>query len=168
MHCRLKKKQNDMLTRNPKALAIRLLTLAALVATLSSFSRFLGADSFKVYLNDNLIFEQYVTPETSVQAISLSESSGDEMLTVYYDHCGHIGKQRSLTLLDGNSVLKKWDFPNAKTVASSGMRCPIREIKAMQTPGKTISLVYESLELQSPLTLLTFSSSGLVVKADNR
>jgi len=154
-----------MTTRNPKALAIRLLTLVALVATLSSFSRFLGTDSFKVYLNDNLIFQQYVTRETPVRALSLSESSGDELLTVYYDHCGRIGSHRTLTLLDGNKVLKKWDFPDAKTVASSGMSCPIREIKAMQKPGKSINLVYASQELQSPLSLLTFSSSGMVVKA---
>lgn len=154
-----------MLTRNPGALAIRLLTLVALIATLSSFLSSPGMESFKVYLNDQLLFEQYVTRDAAVQTVSLKESPGNDLLTVYYDHCGRIGSQRTLMLLDGEKVLRKWDYPDTQVVASSGMACRVSDIKALQKPGKAISLVYASQEVRSPIRLFTFSSPATHVKA---
>lgn len=154
-----------MLTRNHRALAIRLLMLVALSATLLSFSNAPGADSFKVYLNDKLLFQQYVTRDNAVPTINLGENPGSDLLTVYYDHCGRIGTQRTLTLLDGQQVLKKWEYQDTEVVAASGMNCRVSDLKALQKSGKSPSLVYTAKELQTPLTLLTISSTGMTVTA---
>lgn len=154
-----------MLTRNPRALAMRLLMLVVLSATLSSFAHAPGADSFKVYLNDKLLFQQYVTRDNAVPTINLGENPGSDLLTIYYDHCGSIGTQRSLTLLDGQQVLKKWEYPDTQAVAASGMNCRVSDIKALQKSSKSISLVYASKELEAPLALLTISSTGMTVRA---
>src|SRR4030095_15623473 len=95
--------------RNEKVSAIRLLMLVVLTTTFSSFAIPLGMDSYKVFLNDKLLFKQFVHKE-SIQSISLNESSSSDKLTVYYDHCGHIGTSRTLSLLDGDQELKKWTF----------------------------------------------------------
>jgi hypothetical protein len=139
--------------------------LVALSATLSSFSHAPGADSFKVYLNDKLLFQQYVTRESAIPTINLGENPGSDLLTIYYDHCGHIGTKRTLTLMNGTEVLKKWEYPDTKVVSSSGMNCPVSDMKALQKSGKTLNLVYAAQELQEPLTLLTISSTGMTVKA---
>lgn len=154
-----------MATRNPGAWTIRLLMLVVLSAALSSYSHAPGADSYKVYLNDKLLFQQYVTRDTTIPTINLGENPGSDLLTIYYDHCGQIGTKRTLTLVDGAEVLKKWEYPDTKIVASAGMNCPVSDMKALQKSGKEISIVYASQELQKPLTLLTISSTGMTVKA---
>jgi hypothetical protein len=153
-----------MQTKHPGALAIRLLMLVVLTTTLSSFSNPLGMDSYKVYLNDKLLFKQFIE-EKPVQSISLNESAGTDQLTVYYDHCGRIGTGRTLSLLDGEQELKKWNFEDTESVSQSGMSCRISDIKAIQKPGKTIRVMYDSKELSNPIQVAAISPVGTNAKA---
>jgi hypothetical protein len=138
--------------------------LIAFATTLSAFSGSVGADSFKVYLNDKLLFEKYVTRDQSVKSISLSESSANDQLIVYYDHCGRIGTGRSLTLLNGSDVLKKWEYNDTQSVDASGMICRISDIKSLRKGGRAMELAYSSKELSTPVRLLTISAEGTEAK----
>jgi hypothetical protein len=147
-----------MNNRTKRVSAIRLLMLVVLTTTFSSFAIPLGMDSYKVYLNDKLLFKQFVHRET-IQSISLSESAPKDKLTVYYDHCGKIGTGRTLSLLDGEQELKEWRFKDTQSESLSGMSCQVAEIKALQRSGKTIRLMYNSKELSSPIQVATISPS---------
>jgi hypothetical protein len=140
--------------------------LIALSTTLSSLSGSVGMDNIKVYLNDKLLFKQYVSKDTPVQTISLNEHSASDQLKVYYDHCGRIGTARTISLMDGEQVLKKWDFQDTQSVEASGMSCKVGEIKALQKAGKTLRLVYASEELSSPFPLVSIAAAGTDTKAN--
>lgn len=148
------------------ASVIRLLMLIALSTTLSSFSGPVGADSFKVYLNDKLLFRQYVMKDAPMQTISLNETSADDHIRVFYDHCGHIGTARTISLMDGQQVLKKWDYQDTQSVEASGMKCKVGDIKALQKAGKTLKLVYASDELSTALPLVSIAAAGTDAKAN--
>jgi hypothetical protein len=145
---------------------IRLLMLIALGTTLSSFSGPAGMESFKVYLNDKLLFKQYISRDTPTQTISLSENSATDQLRIYYDHCGRIGTARTISLVDGQQVLKKWDYQDTQSVEASGMSCKVGDIKALQKAGKTLKLVYASEELSTALPLVSIAAAGTDPKAN--
>lgn len=151
-----------------RTLVIRSLLFLVLSASLFSFARPLGMDNYKVYLNGKLLFHQYVGKDNPVQNISLEKVTANDQLVVYYDHCGQIGSQRVLKLTDGSDVLKEWSFPNTQTVASSGMSCSVKEIKALQKPGRTINLVYTSTEIKEGIVLATIPSNGINAKASRK
>jgi hypothetical protein len=148
-----------------KALVIRSLMFVALSVTLFSFTRPLGMDNYKVYLNEKLLFHQYVGKDNPTQSISLGKAVDKDQLVVYFDHCGRIGSQRVLKLMDGSSVLKEWSFPDTQTIASSGMSCSVKEIKALQKPGRTISLVYNSTEIKEGIVLSNILANNTSAKA---
>jgi hypothetical protein len=133
-----------------KPLAVRSLVLTALCAMLFSFSVNPGADSFTIYLDNTLMLEQYVTRNAVTKTLPLNESSGGETLKIYYSHCGKTGKDREISIRDGqNKALKTWHFPDAAEGASAGMNCRLKEVLALQKTGKNmiLSLVYSSKEL---------------------
>ena len=154
--------------RFSKPLVIRSLMLLLLSVVLFSFTHPLGMDNYKVYLNDNLLFHQYVGKDSPTQTISFDKAADNDQLVIYYDHCGQIGTQRVLKLTDGSGVLKEWSFPNAQTVASSGMSCSVKEIKAIQKQGRTMNLVYTSSELKDGIVLATIPSNGVSAKASRK
>jgi hypothetical protein len=136
-----------------------------LSVTLFSFAIPLGMDNYKVYLNEKLLFHQYVGKDNPLQNISFDKAADKDQLVVYYDHCGRIGSQRVLKLTDGSGVLKEWSFPDTQTIASSGMSCSVKEIKALQKPGRTINLVYASTEIKDGIVLATIPSNSPNAKA---
>ena len=155
-----------MKTSIPRASAIRLLMLITLTATLFSFFAPVGMDSYKVYLNDKMLFKQYASKDAPVQSLSLSENASSDLLTIYYDHCGRIGTARTITLLDGQKVLKKWDYKDTKSIEASGMNCNVGDIKSLQKAGRTLKLIYASTELSTPIQLVTISAAGTDAKAN--
>jgi len=148
-----------------RASAIRLLMLIALGTTLSSFYRPVGMDSYKVYLNDKMLFKQYLSKDAPMQSISLNENSNSDKLTIYYDHCGRIGTARTLSLTDGEQVLKKWDYQDTQSVDASGMSCKVSDIKSHQKAGKSLKLIYAATELSTAIQLVTISPAGTNAKA---
>ena len=157
-----------MRTTLSKVLVIRSLMLVVLSATLFSFSRPTGAESYKVFLNDKLLFEQYVTKDAAIPPVSLGTSNDTDMLNVIYNHCGRVGSKRTLSLMSESSELKKWSFPDVENLSSSTMTCSIKDIKAFQQPGRTLHLVYASQELTEGVTLATISSSGNDTRANRK
>jgi hypothetical protein len=61
-----------MVQQRKKTLAIRSLVLVLLCTTLFAFSERIGVDSFTIYLNDELMLQEYVTPGAKVKDLLLT------------------------------------------------------------------------------------------------
>lgn len=119
-----------------------------------------GGDRFEIYLNKKLVLKQFLVQSQAVQKISFDKVSSTDQLTVYYSHCGQIGKSRSLTLKDGKGHnLKEWKFPDAQGT-DQGMTILLKEL-VQASKGADWTLVYSSRELPGGRTL---ASIGLPSK----
>ena len=138
-----------------KASAIRSLVLAALCAGLFSFAAKTGGDRFTIYLNNKLVLQQHVTPETDVKSFSLNTRDGNDVLKIHYSHCGKTGIQRSMVIQDAqNKVLKSWQFSdNADPV----MQLKVKDLPAVSqnTAAQGLHLVYSSREIPKGKVLAT-------------
>jgi hypothetical protein len=124
------------------------LALLAVCATLCSFAAYRGAHSFRIFLNDKMIFEQYVSAKEGVKSFELGKANYNDKLTVYYNECGHVGTGRSIVIKDeNNKTLKEWRYADVASVAAP-MTCKAGEILDLQKnkSGK-LQLFYTSKEV---------------------
>lgn len=124
------------------------LALLALCTALFSFSGKPGGEGFEVYLNNKLILQRFGYQINNAQTIQLKEGSVTDELTIKYYHCGTTGKNRMLTIKDGqNKVLKEFRFADASSNAS-GMKCSVKDIFSLKKGNNnTLKLYYTSSEL---------------------
>jgi len=137
------------------------LALLAVCATLFSFSAYRGGDTFSIFLNDKLIFEQHVAMKEGTKSFDLGKANYNDQLSIYYSHCGKPGKDRSISIRDANNkTLKEWHFGDASNVKSS-MTCKVGEILDLQKnkDGK-LQLVYSSKELPAGQLLASIVVHG--------
>ena len=115
-----------------------------------------GADSYRIYLNNKLILQQYVTRSLDLKSLPLSEANANDKLVIYYNHCGATGRSRSIAVKDENGVvLKEWKFQDAPVkeggmnipAGDDGMTIPVKEILALQAKNHELSLYYSSQQL---------------------
>lgn len=135
------------LSNHPR-LATKIGALLAVCATLFSFSSYRGGDSFSIFLNDKLVFEQHVSKTEGVKSFELGKANYNDRLSIYYSHCGKPGKGRSIVIKDeNNKTLKEWHFGDASSTKSS-MTCKVGDILDLQKnkAGK-LQLYYSSKEL---------------------
>ncbi|HVF97704.1 MAG TPA: hypothetical protein VM871_10295 [Flavisolibacter sp.] len=120
--------------------AIAIITVAACIA-LESFSKKPGGDYFKIFLNDRLMTEQYLTQPTNLSLFSLSAANRNDKLTIHFSHCGTAGKNRAISLKDekGN-LLKEWKFADSKSIA---LQIEVRDV-LQATSAKSICTVFYS------------------------
>ena len=122
--------------------------ILALAAMLFSFSNKVGGEGFEIYLNNKVVLQQFGNEMKVVKTLRLDQSNENDELSVRYHHCGKVGKNRVITIKDGNdNVLKQWKFSDASSAAAS-MTCKVKDILALQKgKDKTIKLYYSSTEL---------------------
>lgn len=115
-----------------------------------------GADSYRIYLNNKLILQQYVSRSLDLRNLPLSEANANDKLVIYYNHCGATGRSRSIAVKDENGVvLKEWKFQDAPVkeggmnipAGDDGMTIPVKEILALQAKNQGLSLFYSSQQL---------------------
>ena len=126
------------------------LVLVAICSILFSFSAIMGGDSFEIYLNNWLVFQQFVTRQEGVRFLQLDRSLPDGQVIINYSHCGQTGKSRAITIRDlkGHS-LKEWHFPDSDGVNKS-MACNVKDILGLQnSDNPALSLFYSSRELHN-------------------
>ncbi|MCW3089063.1 MAG: hypothetical protein JWP81_132 [Ferruginibacter sp.] len=87
-----------------KQMISKTIMLVAIAATLLSFTNF-GGEGFEIYLNNKLVIQQFGSKMTEVQCLKLDHHSMNDQLTVKYHHCGHIGKNRTITIKDGQNKI---------------------------------------------------------------
>jgi hypothetical protein len=138
--------------------------MASLMMCLSvfflSFTSPAGGEGFEIYLNNKLVLQQFGKDLNTVKTVSIDQSLSNVELAVKYYHCGQTGKNRMLTIKDGeNKLLKQWKFgDNAKDNPS--MCCGVKEILSLNTgTAKKLNLYYSSTELPNGRLLATISVS---------
>ncbi|HYF30204.1 MAG TPA: hypothetical protein VD993_03695 [Chitinophagaceae bacterium] len=140
-----------MVQINRKFKGAQWLVLLTLFAVLCSFSGNWGGDSYKVFVNNKLVMEEYVHGQKGVKALQLNPRGVNDEISVYYSHCGSWGKARNITLKDGkNKILKEWKFDDATgTGAKAAMVCSAKDILDAKKNGgyDRLNLYYSSKEL---------------------
>ena len=94
--------------------------------------------------------------DASVNTISLLEDSGDDVLKMYYSHCGKIGTSRKISVTgEDKKELASWTYTDSKGAAHEAMTCKVKDIVGLQKKiaKGTISIVYYSTEVPKGITL---------------
>lgn len=119
--------------------------LVALCATLFSFSSNLGGDSFTISIDGKEVIQQFVFRQTSTPELTLP-SNAEAKIAIHYNHCGNIGKGRTLAVRNrSNTVIKEWKFidNNEKFLAINA-----DDIKTLfKSSNESLNLYYTSREL---------------------
>ena len=134
-----------------KSLVMALVSLAVLMQPVIA-----GTDSYRIYLNNKLVLQQYVTRSLDLKNLPLSEANANDKLVIYYNHCGATGRSRTIAVKDEDGVvLKEWKFADAPVkdggmnipAGDDGMTIPVKEILALQAKNHGLSLFYSSQQL---------------------
>src|SRR6476469_4146450 len=127
--------------------------LILLCATLFSFSK-RGGDSFEIVLNGKRVLQQFVYASKGVQTIQLAQTSDNDKLDIYYNHCGQVGKNRYITIKnEKDQPLKVWKLADAAD-KNGAMSFKLKDILSLRK-NKTdkLNLFYSSSELPAGRTL---------------
>lgn len=142
-----------VIIKSKKTNTIKAFALGILFSSLASFTVKPGGEGFQIYINNKLAVEKFGNQLNTVSTIQLSPGINSGQLTVKYYHCGRTGKNRSITIRDGqNRVLKEWRYADASTANFSSsdpsMSCEVSDILSLQKKnhGK-LNLYYSSSEL---------------------
>ncbi|MBI5856760.1 MAG: hypothetical protein HZB42_03835 [Sphingobacteriales bacterium] len=143
-----------------KSIGIALSMLAVCFA-FSSFSHKPGGEGFEVFLNNKLILQRFGNQLNTAQTIQLNQGSANDELSIKYYHCGTVGKNRMLTIKDGqNKVLKEYHFADASS-NSTGMKCRVNEIISLRKGNNSVlKLYYSSSEIPAGRLLASIVSGS--------
>lgn len=125
--------------------------IAALVTAcfaLMSFTAPKGGEGFEIFLDNKVVLQKFGNQMNTVSVLELDAAAMNGELQVKYHHCGRVGKNRVITITNGEAkVLKTWRYDDTKEQAAS-MSCSVKEIINLQSPGaEKINLYYSSSEL---------------------
>jgi len=124
----------------------RLLTLIALPLTAFAYTSFAGGEHYEIYLNKKLVTKQFVANTAAVLDLQLDKSNYNDEITVYYSHCGTVGKGRSIMLKDDKgNLVKEWKFSDDKN--KGAMKISVKEILDLKKTNGTLNLYYAAKEL---------------------
>lgn len=133
---------------------LRLLMWIAVSAILFSFSGDMGSDSYKVYLNDKLVLQQYVMRQAAaIPTLPLEGAEATDQLRIYYNHCGKIGTSRKLSIKsDADRKLKDWSFADVSGT-DTGMNFQVKDILSLGKANDKVKIIYTSNEIPGGITL---------------
>jgi hypothetical protein len=121
----------------------------SVAATLLSFSPNgpqgpAGGEGFEILVNGKTVLQKYGNDMDKINVLELSKTSPTNKLTIRYYHCGRVGKNRTVTIKDGNdNTLKVWKFTDVATPVGD-MSCTIQDLMNLQKNGNTSFKVYYS------------------------
>lgn len=119
--------------------------LAIICLSVFSIQAKAGGDYFKVYLNNKLVLEQYMTQPFSLKQLQLDKANINDQLVFHYSHCGQIGNGRKIAVKDAKgNVVKEWKFEDVSG-KHSGMIIPVKEL--LQLKQDDLQFVYTAKEL---------------------
>lgn len=140
---------------------LTLLTTGAFISILSSFASPAGGDVFEVYLNQKLVFQQFVHMDKKIKDLSIGTANYNDELRIKYSHCGKTGNERKLALKDNkDKVIKQWLYKNGE---KTSMKLPVKELLDVQkgSQGSNLKLVYSSRELPAGMELVSINFAGI-------
>jgi len=137
-----------------KSIISKTMTLVAVAAALLSFSPSLpkspgnGGEGFEISLNGKVIIQRYGNNMNDIANLKLDQSSPNDKLTIRYHHCGRVGKNRIVTIKDGqDKTVKEWSFADTNEPLAP-MSCYVKDILKLKKDNNSIlKLYYSSTEL---------------------
>lgn len=141
-----------------KAMISKAMMLVALAAALLSFSPRFGGEGFEILLNGKVLLQQFGKDLNSVRNLQLSQVSANDKLTIRYHHCGNVGKNRVVTIKDGQDrVLKQWRYKDSESRVAE-MQCSTQDIITLRKAGTNVfKIYYSSSELPGGRMLASIS-----------
>ncbi|MEI2738415.1 MAG: hypothetical protein V9F01_06490 [Chitinophagaceae bacterium] len=141
-----------------KSIISKTSALIVICSALFSFSLKPGGEGFEIYLNNQVVIQQYGKDVNIVKSLQLVQTSTDDKLTIKYHHCGRPGKNRLVVIKDiNNKILKEFHYADATTPVSA-MLVNVKDIKALKKgTSNTLKLIYSSSELPAGRILATIS-----------
>ncbi len=145
-----------------KSIISKTMVLVAVCTALFSFSYKPGGEGFEIYLNNKVILQQYGNDMNTVKSLQLNQSSSNDKLTIKYHHCGRVGKNRVVTIKDGqNNVLKEFRYADAATPVAA-MSVPVKDMLNLKKGSSpTLKLYYSSSELPNGRMLVSIVSGKI-------
>ena len=145
-----------------KTFISKTVAVVAITAALFSFSTKsplgspAGGEGFEILLNGKMVLQSFGKSLNSVKTLQLSEASANDKLTIRYHHCGKVGKNRIVTIKDGqDNLVKTWRFKDAQT-AVSDMSCNVQDIISLKKgSNRVFKLYYSSSELPAGRMLVS-------------
>ncbi len=122
--------------------------LVAVATALLSFKPNFGGEGFEILLNGKVLLQQFGKDLNSVKNLQLNQVSATDKLTIRYYHCGHVGKNRIVTVKDGQDrILKQWRYRDSESPVGE-MQCSAQDIITLKKAGTDVfKLYYSSSEL---------------------
>jgi hypothetical protein len=151
-----------MQKKNVQLLIGRMFAAVIFSVSLFSFSSPAGADHFQIYIDKKLVLDQFVHLSTGVKVINLQPANYQSQLDVYYNHCGEMGKARTIVLKDQqDKVIKTLKFKDGNKFMSCSVSDFIDLKKKNNFPR--IYLYYAAEQMPEPRLL-----ANIVVNTENR
>ena len=140
------------------------MALLGICTALFAFSAKPGGEGFEIYLNNKVVLQQYGNDVNTVKSLQLPQASPDDKLVIKYHHCGRVGKNRIVTIRDGeNKTLKEFRFADVATPVS-GMEIKLREITGLKKGTGNLRLYYSSTELPKGRMLASLNTNTNLTK----
>ena len=118
--------------------------LVAIAAALLSFSPRFGGEGFEILLNGKVLLQQFGKDLNTVKNLQLGQVSANDKLTIRYHHCGNVGKNRVVTIKDGQDrVLKQWRYKDSESRVAE-MQCSTQDIITLKKAGTDVFKIYYS------------------------
>ena len=147
-----------------KSIIIKTMSLVAIAATLLSFSPKPGGEGFEISLNNKVLIQRYGSDINTVNSLQLNPAASNDQLIVKYHHCGRVGKNRVITIRDGqNNLLKEFRYADASAPVAA-MSLPVKDILNLKKGNaNTVKLYYASTELPNGRLLTSIVLKGNAV-----
>ena len=131
-----------------KSIISKTMSVVAIGAMLLSFSPKPGGEGFEISLNNKILIQRYGSDINAVNSLQLNQTASNDQLIIKYHHCGRVGKNRIVTIKDGqNKVLKEFRYADVVTPVAA-MSLPVKDILGLKKGNNSIlKLYYSSTEL---------------------
>jgi hypothetical protein len=141
-----------------KSIISKTMALVTICAALFSFSPKPGGEGFEIYVNNKVVIQKFGNEINTVQSLQLNQYSSNDQLTIKYHHCGKVGKNRIVTIKDGqNKMLKEFRYADAATPVAA-MALNVKDIVNLgKGNNNSLQLSYSSSELPDGRVLATIS-----------
>jgi hypothetical protein len=140
-----------------KSIIFKTMSFVAIAATLLSFSPKPGGEGFEISLNNKVLVQRFGSDINALNSLQLTPASVNEQLIIKYHHCGKVGKNRIVTIKDGqNKMLKEFRYADVSTPVAA-MSLPVKDILALKKTNTTLKMYYASTELPNGRLLTTIN-----------
>src|SRR5258705_771514 len=147
-----------------KTIISKTMSLVAITAAIVSFSPKPGGEGFEISLNNKVLIQRFGSDINAVNSLQLNPAASNDQLIIKYHHCGRVGKNRVITIRDGqNNLMKEFRYADVSTPVGA-MSLPVKDILNLKKGNaNTLKLYYSSTELPNGrlLTSIVLKSNAV-------